>query len=675
MKYIVLGLVCSLLFAQDTTDEDELLALMELLNTPVVSTTKSAVSIQKAPGVVRVFSKDDIVKFGFGSLRELLHTIPGIQIEEYRAGHQLMWIRGVQQRYNNKTLILIDGVPLRDNYYGHFNLDEMLPLDHIETIEVINGPGSVLYGMNAFSGVISIKTKHTGASVSGKMGGHGKIGGTGEFSAEGFYGFANYFKTDGYLPTYSQKGLKERYDREREALYFYGSFTSDQLTLTGSYTDYSYPYLQQKSKAKKNLHYDYEQDRKPLSLSAKWENEVNKNLSYNLLAYFTHYTFTRYKNKRDYTNNDALDTYEEEYLNGRLIGSDLTVLYRTGNHSVTLGASFLQDSGDDLSFTEIIDGGVATSSGKKPNATDPNISRTDIGFFFQDLWELNDDFALTYGLRYDVLSDFENELNYRFALTTQLNKFYGKALFGTAFRVPSYREYMDVVAYNTSLAPEHLRTFELQGGFLLDKMDINLTLFYNDYTDFIKDAEVDSIGSTREIDDEYFFNADSRNVLGLEGFIKFFPTKNLSIRAGSTLILSAKEEIGSVDSSIKFKTDPTVTSTDITYISKVMLDLSVNLKLTKSFDTGFNARLTSKRDVPANYQEDIDSSLQNKDNANGYMLIDFLANYKITDQLKLSVKVNNLLNSTIYSPPYSGDGNYDVEWDKRILLAKLKYTF
>ena len=75
MKYIVLGLVCSLLFAQDTTDEDELLALMELLNTPVVSTTKSAVSIQKAPGVVRVFSKDDIVKFGFGSLRELLHTI------------------------------------------------------------------------------------------------------------------------------------------------------------------------------------------------------------------------------------------------------------------------------------------------------------------------------------------------------------------------------------------------------------------------------------------------------------------------------------------------------------------------------------------------------------------------------------------------------------------------
>ena len=135
------------------------LSLEDLLNVTVTSTTKSSLEIRQAPGVVRVFTRTDIVRLGFRTLHDVLRQIPGIQVIEYRTGHQTIWVRGVQSRYNNKVLLLIDGVPMHDSFYGHFDIDESQPLDDAERIEVISGPGSVLYGTNAFAGVISITTR------------------------------------------------------------------------------------------------------------------------------------------------------------------------------------------------------------------------------------------------------------------------------------------------------------------------------------------------------------------------------------------------------------------------------------------------------------------------------------------------------------------------------------
>ena len=117
------------------------LSLEELLNITVTSTTKSSLEIRQAPGVVRVFTRTDIVRLGFTTLSDVLRQIPGIQVIEYRTGHQTIWVRGVQSRYNNKVLLLIDGVPMHDSYYGHFDIDESLPLDDAERIEIISGPG------------------------------------------------------------------------------------------------------------------------------------------------------------------------------------------------------------------------------------------------------------------------------------------------------------------------------------------------------------------------------------------------------------------------------------------------------------------------------------------------------------------------------------------------------
>lgn len=153
------------------------LTLEQLMTVEVESSTKSSITIQKAPSSIKIFKNNDFEKYGFYTLKDILSTIPGMQVQEYRAGHQLIWTRGVQQRYNNKVLLLIDGVPMRDGYYGNFTIDESLPLENIEQIEIISGPGSVLYGTNSFSSVISITTKTEGKSVSAKYGSFNSLSG------------------------------------------------------------------------------------------------------------------------------------------------------------------------------------------------------------------------------------------------------------------------------------------------------------------------------------------------------------------------------------------------------------------------------------------------------------------------------------------------------------------
>jgi iron complex outermembrane receptor protein len=74
--------------------------------------------------------------------------------------------RGFNGQYANKMLVLVDGVRLNDAQSGHHNGDIPVPLDAIERIEVLHGPGSSLFGADAFLGVINIKTR-SGDSLNG----------------------------------------------------------------------------------------------------------------------------------------------------------------------------------------------------------------------------------------------------------------------------------------------------------------------------------------------------------------------------------------------------------------------------------------------------------------------------------------------------------------------------
>src|SRR5512143_1278310 len=70
-----------------------------------------------------------------------------------------------------QTLVLVDGVRLNDAQTGHHNGDIPVPLDEIERIEVLAGPGSSLYGADAFGGVVQVITRDGGPRLSGRLGG------------------------------------------------------------------------------------------------------------------------------------------------------------------------------------------------------------------------------------------------------------------------------------------------------------------------------------------------------------------------------------------------------------------------------------------------------------------------------------------------------------------------
>ena len=134
-------------------------SLADLIYMGVSVASKKIESIYEAPGVVSVITSQDIADLPAETLYDVLKTIPGVTITESFFGYTAISFRGIKEtHYNNRTLLLLNGTPIRDVIVGTHWL-EAIPAAVIEKIEIIRGPGSVLYGTGAFAGVISVITK------------------------------------------------------------------------------------------------------------------------------------------------------------------------------------------------------------------------------------------------------------------------------------------------------------------------------------------------------------------------------------------------------------------------------------------------------------------------------------------------------------------------------------
>lgn len=125
----------------------------------IATGTKKA--IHKAPSVASVVTSEDIRNMGASNLSQVLETVPGLHAS--RSGQNFtpeFWFRGIISTFNPQTLLMINGVSQKSVVRGdsHTVWGEF-PVHAIERIEVIRGPGSALYGADAFSGVINVITK------------------------------------------------------------------------------------------------------------------------------------------------------------------------------------------------------------------------------------------------------------------------------------------------------------------------------------------------------------------------------------------------------------------------------------------------------------------------------------------------------------------------------------
>lgn len=136
-------------------DESELFRFEEQL---VTVASRYAQTVRKAPSIVSVVTADVIRERGYRTLSDALRDLPGIYIWRSPEGRDLAAVRGVVSADNNKLLVLVDGMPWYEGVYTHAFIDDYLPISNVRQIEVIKGPGSTIYGTNAFTGVINVVT-------------------------------------------------------------------------------------------------------------------------------------------------------------------------------------------------------------------------------------------------------------------------------------------------------------------------------------------------------------------------------------------------------------------------------------------------------------------------------------------------------------------------------------
>lgn len=149
----------SLLPAADGVDLTTL-SLEELSNLKVTSVSKSPESIQQAAAAITVITQDDIRRAGVTSIPEALRLAPGVDVQHINSSQWAVGIRGFGDRLSRSVLVLIDGRAVYSPLFaGTYWELQNYPLQDIDRIEVIRGPGGTLWGANAFNGVINIITK------------------------------------------------------------------------------------------------------------------------------------------------------------------------------------------------------------------------------------------------------------------------------------------------------------------------------------------------------------------------------------------------------------------------------------------------------------------------------------------------------------------------------------
>jgi outer membrane receptor for ferrienterochelin and colicin len=140
----------------------------------IVTASKGAQSPLDASSSTSVITEQDIRLSGITKIPELLRRLAGIDIMEVTGGQAEVSVRGFNQRLSNKTLVLVDGRSVYTDILGATIWQTLsIGVEDVQRIEVVRGPGSSLYGADAFNGVINIITKKPGEGKSGIAGGVG----------------------------------------------------------------------------------------------------------------------------------------------------------------------------------------------------------------------------------------------------------------------------------------------------------------------------------------------------------------------------------------------------------------------------------------------------------------------------------------------------------------------
>ena len=460
----VLIAVCSAVSAaqQPTTDG---LMLDSLLNTRISSVSKYAQTTAEAPASVTIVSADEIREHGYRNLQEVLESVRGIYFSDDQ-NYAYVGTRGFGRPtdYNNRILVLVDGHTLNEHVWGSapVGADITVNLSAIERVEVVRGPGSVLYGTSAMFGVINIVTKTgtqiDGVVVSGRVGSGGRregavaaghaIGALGSVAFSGLVTHADGF--DQYYAEYDAPATNNGIVRGRDWENGFGGLAS---LVIGDVTARVGIVSHSKGIPTGSYGTIFGDSRPQTVDESMWaEIVVRRDLSatHHVLvrAYGDRYGYRgAYPSVDDpsYTDDGASTS---EGVEGNFIWDP------SSRARFTFGTEFVHVGR--ASYKELFAGGVVVSDDAPLNVS---------SLFVQSDLEVSSMISAVVGVRLDKRSRVNAALTPRLALVTRPDsRTTLKLLYGEAFRAPSASEAdltTSLYTENPGLRPERIRTLEL----------------------------------------------------------------------------------------------------------------------------------------------------------------------------------------------------------------------
>jgi outer membrane receptor for ferrienterochelin and colicins len=498
--------------AGDDLSELSLEQLMQVKVEKVVTASRFSQRVTEAPASMSVITSDDIRKYGYRTLADVLRSVPGLYVS-YDRNYSYLGVRGFSRPgdFNSRILLQIDGHRLNDNIYDTAAIGTEFPLDIdlIDHIEFMRGPGSSLYGSNAFFGVINVITRKAEdvdreLSVSAAnyetWSGRASYGATFDSGLDVLLSGTIYDsagQSSLFFPEFASAPsggytYHSDYDSSKSV---YARFSLSDVTLTGLY-----------SSRKKGIptgafgtvfndpNTRTIDERGYLDLS--YRKTISDSLEVSARLFYDYYGFDGVY----VTQNDTPpSTTNMDTALGTWWGAEAVVTATPlTNHNLSFGAEFRHNLAQNQKNVDV-----------DPPAINLDDRRSSVnwGLFVQDEYHVLKPLRITLGVRYDNYYSFD-AVNPRAAVVyTPVKATALKLLYGEAFRAPNaYERYyqdggVSSVA-NPDLKPEKIRTVDaVWEQYFRDNYRSSIGAFYYRVTDLISQTtNVDNKLVYRNID-------------------------------------------------------------------------------------------------------------------------------------------------------------------------------
>ncbi len=487
-------------------DADELSQLLAILEEETSIATKTKANADFVPGIVTVLRGDELSARGATTIIDALAFVPGIEVSHDRIGTLVSLVRGVGGTFASGNMkVLIDNISINAALSALANPALQMPIELIDRIEVIRGPGSSLYGEYAYAGVVNIITHRNERKLYLRTGSYGKRSLGGVFSGKDSDSALKYTLTlagwqrddsntqvsdDVFhhtaIPQTAVSNapgpINDEQDYRSAILNLdYNNTSLNIQLLDDGHGDYFgtidvLPYASD-GIAYENTHHNFK-----LSHNVIFSDQLKANLSIGS---------QRYQNSFDiamfpagylgvYANGFLADGYYSERQ--LLAGAEFNwsgwdkhnVLFGLSVTDIKVQEAWQNSNVDPLTFTPLASTQHFTGAS---NWIDEKKKRDINSYVIQDVYEYNEQMSFTVGARYDDYDDVGSSASPRVAGVYRLSSEHiFKAQYAQAFRPPTFYELWNSTV---TIEPETIDTYEV--GYIhrdLDSVD-RITVYHS----------------------------------------------------------------------------------------------------------------------------------------------------------------------------------------------------